>query len=290
MSDVRRQAAQSLFWASVWLAIVLVAVKAYYLTVPGAVPWADEQATPAVQLLAAITYVDVLFAAGLWIAARAALALAGRWRLATRTIATTFMVCAALASLYAVASIIVYGVLGGFLTYQLLALIGDVGMLRSSVAAYLTPAVAIGLVSLPLVFVALVLATARGMRAWRGVRWPPRAIALAALSVWLVVGQRAFAADWVARQERGIADNPHWVLVSSWWRAAGGGGTLQMAEPFAAGDLADFAPIGPADLSAEVARAGAEAGPQVRKARPDVALTARPDHARGAPPLADPRT
>ena len=168
--DPPRRAAQSLFWASVWLAIVLVAVKAYYLTLPDAVPWADEQATPAVRLLAAISYVDVLFAAGLWIAARAALALAGRRRLATRTITTTFVVCAALASLYAVASIIVYGVLGGFLTYQLLALIGDVGMLRSSVAAYLTPPVAIGLVSLPLVFVALVLATARGMRAWRGAR------------------------------------------------------------------------------------------------------------------------
>ena len=65
--------------------------------------------------------------------------LAGDRSLAARAIAATFVGCAALASLYAVASIIVYGVLGGFLTYQLLALIGDVGMLRSSVAAYVTP-------------------------------------------------------------------------------------------------------------------------------------------------------
>ena len=179
---------------------------------------------------------------------------AGRRSLLARTIATTFVVCAALASLYAVASIIVYGVLGGFLTYQLLALIGNVGMLRSSVAAYLTPPVAIGLVSLPLVFVGLVLATARGMRAWRGAVWPRRAIGLAGLSAWLIVGQHAFATDWTARQERGIADNPHWVLVSSWWRAAGGG-AVQMAETFAIGDLADFAPIGALDAGASPAGA-----------------------------------
>ena len=108
---------------------------------------------------------------GLWIAARAALALAGPRRLATRTITIAFVACAALACLYAVASIIVYGVLGGFLTYQLLALVGDVGMLRSSVAAYLTPPVAIGLVSVPLCYIALVLdhRSRHGGVAWRGV-------------------------------------------------------------------------------------------------------------------------
>ncbi|MEO8260169.1 MAG: sulfatase-like hydrolase/transferase [Acidobacteriota bacterium] len=272
-------AAQSLFWASVWLAIVLVGVKAYYLTVPGAVPWAAEQAMPVFQLLAAISYVDVMFAAGLWIAARAALLLAERWRLGARAMAATFVVAAALAALYAVASIIVYGVLGGFLTYQLLALIGDVGMLRSSVGAYLTPPVAIGLVSLPVVFVALVLATARGMRAWRGAPWPRRAIASAGLIAWLVAGQHAFAVDWTARQERGIADNPHWVLVSSWWRATGGDGTVQLAERFADSDLADFAPIGAPDANRPPARAAgrqrapAENRAERRDVRPAVVLT-----------------
>src|SRR4029453_10619360 len=241
-----RHAIQSVFWAAVWLAAGLVAVKAYYLTVPRAVPWADELATPSVRLLAAISYGDLLFVSGLWIAGRAALALAGPRRLATRTITIAFITSAALACLYAVASIIVYDVLGGFLTYHLLALVGDVGMLRSSVAAYLTLPVAVGLVSVPLCYIALVLITARGKGAWRGAEWPRRAVALAGLSAWLIFGHYAFAADWATRQERAIASNPHWVLASSWWRAVTGGRTVQVGERFAAADLSDFTPIGPA--------------------------------------------
>jgi arylsulfatase A-like enzyme len=250
-AEARRHAVRLLFWAAMWLAVVLVGVKAYYLMLPRAVPWAEEQATPAIRLLAAISYVDVLFAAGLWTAGRTALAIAGHRRLGARAVASAVLVCAALASVYAVASIIVYGVLGGFLTYQLLALVGDVGMLRSSVAAYLTPPVAIGLVSLPLVFLVLVVATARGTGAWGGAWWPRRAMALAALGAWLIFGQHAFAADWVARQERGIADNPHWVLASSWWRATAGGGSVQVGATFDAADLEDFAPIGQAAFRAE---------------------------------------
>ena len=79
--DARRRAIQSVFWAAVWLAAVLVAVKAHYLTVPRAVPWADEQATLSVRLLAAISYRDVLLVSGLWITGRAVswLAIASSW-------------------------------------------------------------------------------------------------------------------------------------------------------------------------------------------------------------------
>ena len=130
--DTHRAATRSVFWASVWLAIVLVAVKAYYLTVPGAVPWIDGYSA---RLLVAVSYADVLFAAAWWACGRAALALAGNRRLAFRIISSAFVAGSALACLYAVANVMLYGVLGGFLTYQLLALVGDVGMLRSSVAA-----------------------------------------------------------------------------------------------------------------------------------------------------------
>src|SRR5687767_12453899 len=106
--DARHHAIQSVFWAAVWLAAVLVAVKAYYLTIPRALPWADEQATPTVRLLAAISYVDLLVVSGSWITVRAALAWAGPRTLATRTITIAFVTCAALACLYAVVSIIVY--------------------------------------------------------------------------------------------------------------------------------------------------------------------------------------
>jgi arylsulfatase A-like enzyme len=240
--QARRAATWSIFWAAVWLAIALVAVKAYYLASPGAVPWAEDRS---LRLLAAISYTDVLFVAAAWLCGRVALALAGDRGLATRVISATFLAGAAFACLYAVASVIFYNVLGGFLTYQLLALVGDVGMLRSSVTASLRPAVVLGLVCLPLGYLALVQVTVGGMRRWSGARLAlHRWVALAGLCVWVMFGRHAFAADWATRQERAIAENPHWVLMSSWWHAAGGGWTVRLTEPFAPADLADFEPIG----------------------------------------------
>ena len=273
--DARRHAIQLIFWAAVWLAAVLVAVKAYYLTVPRAVPWADEQATLFVRLLAAISYRDVLLVSGLWITGRAVLALAGSRSLTTRTIETAFVACSALACLYAVASIIVYGILGGFLTYHLIALVGDVGMLRSSVTAYLTPPLTIGLVSVPLCYIALVRLTAGRVGQGRRTVWPRRALALAGLNAWLIFGHYAYTADWTTRQERAIANNPHWVLVSSWWRAVVDGQIVRVGEPFADADLTDFTPIGstsPVHSAVAPRRSARSRGPSTARRPPNVIL------------------
>ena len=72
------------FWASVWLAMVLVAVKAYYLGVPPALALTDSGNY--LRSLAAISYVDVLFAAIVWASGRAMLVLARRRPWATRAV------------------------------------------------------------------------------------------------------------------------------------------------------------------------------------------------------------
>ena len=152
-------AARRLFWAGIWLALVLVAIKARYLGVPSV--GAFDAAGDYLRSLASISYVDVLFATAIWLVARLALALVGGRRLATRVITVVFLALAALSCTYALASVVVFGVFGGFLTYPMLALIGDVQMLSSSAATYLTRGVVVGLVALPLAYVALVLATVR---------------------------------------------------------------------------------------------------------------------------------
>ena len=65
LAERRRLATRDLFWTTVWLAFVLVAVKASYLGVPGALG-------QYLRSLAAISYVDVVFAAVIWTAGRAA--------------------------------------------------------------------------------------------------------------------------------------------------------------------------------------------------------------------------
>jgi hypothetical protein len=67
------RAKRRVFWAAVWLAIVLVAIKAYYLGVPATLAFTDFGNY--FRSLAAISYVDVVFAAICWASARAILAL-----------------------------------------------------------------------------------------------------------------------------------------------------------------------------------------------------------------------
>ena len=62
------------------------------------------------------------------------------------------------------ASVVFFGIFGGFLTYPLLALVGNLRMLSSSVAAHLTPRVILALVGLPLAYAVLVEATVRFVR------------------------------------------------------------------------------------------------------------------------------
>ena len=68
-------AIRRVFWAALWLAIVLIAIKAYYLGVPPSLALADSGNY--LRSLAAISYVDVLFAAVIWAGTRTILALAG---------------------------------------------------------------------------------------------------------------------------------------------------------------------------------------------------------------------
>jgi arylsulfatase A-like enzyme len=239
LADRRRLATGYVFWTTVWLAFALVGVKASYLGV------AADGPGHYLRSLAAISYGDVVFAAFVWIAGRAALMLTGDRRVATRAVSLAFVWFSALCCLYAAANVLVFGVFGGFLTYPLLALVGNVRMLRSSVAALLTRRAVAALVCFPLAYVVLVRTMVRRMPHAKGPWWLRQEVALAfLLGVWVIFGQQAFATEWASRQDRQIAENPQWVLVSSWWQVFSGGGTVRMADSFAAADLTDFEPIG----------------------------------------------
>ena len=251
------------FWAAVWLAIVLIAVKAYYLGLPS--PGVLAGALDYLRSLAAISYVDVLFAAVVWACGRGLLALAADRHGAGRVLTLGVVFFGALSCAYAVANVIAFGVLGRFLTYPLLALIGSVRMLRSSVATELTPRVSAAIVGLPLAYLALVETTIhlmpRRARSWR----PPSRLAFASLGVWVFLGQYSFSTEWATRDDRRIAENPHWVMLSSWWQAVSADGTVRMDDRFPAGDLSDFEPLGQrAPLGAAVFRSISTTGAKMR--------------------------
>ena len=241
-TEERRASAGRLLIAAVWLAAALVAVKAYYLGVPQSLALDDLlwHATS----LAAISYGDVLFAACSGALGLALVLLAGRGRMA---VAVSYASVAfwAFCVVYAVANVVMFGIFGGFLTYPLLALVGDVGMIRSSVTAHATPGALAAVIGLPAAFLLLV-ETTKGFllptdrRAFR--RRCAAVVGIAAL--WVLVGYGSYATDWTTRADRRIAENPHWLLASSWVRAVSGDGSVRMSDSVSADDLADFAPIG----------------------------------------------
>jgi arylsulfatase A-like enzyme len=196
-----------------------------------------------VQAIAAISYLDVLFAAALSSCGYAAVSLARGRPLLARALSMLFVAIAAVCCLYAVAGVIVFGALGGFVTYPLLALIGDVRMVRSSVAAHLTGGAAAGLFGVPLLYASGVVLAVR-MTPARRFTLKHRVAACALLLGWSVFGNRVFTQAWASRADRRIAENAHWVLLSSWWETMSGNGGVRMTERFLTDDLADFEPLG----------------------------------------------
>ena len=233
--------ARRVFWAAVWLAAAFVAIKAFYLGAPAA--FTPHAAWDYIRDLAAVSFVDTLCAALLWASGGAALRAAGDRPRAARAIALVVVAAGAVSCLYALASVFFFGAFGGFLTYPLLALVGDVHMLRSSVAAQISPATIAALAGTPLLYLAFALGTPRLAPPSSGPAWRPRAAALAVLIAWAVAGQLSFMRDWTTRRDRQVAANAQWVFVSSWWQSMAGEGAVRMAGAFSADDLTDFQPV-----------------------------------------------
>jgi arylsulfatase A-like enzyme len=182
----------------------------------------------------------------------------------------TFVALAMLVCLYAAASVIAFGMLGGFLTYSLMELVGSVRMVSSSVTVYLTPRVVLALAAAPFAYLVVLWAVLRFIPPARGPRWHRAVMASAALVVWTATGQRIYATDWATHYDWRISENAPWVLASSWWQALSGGRTVRLSDKFPAADLADFEPLGlrrPAPLP-QVLRRGLVAPRTLRAATP----------------------
>jgi arylsulfatase A-like enzyme len=238
--------------AAVWLALVLIVIKASYLGLPAG--FAPGPALEYVRSLAAISYADVVFAAVAWAGALVVLSLfeflPPPFR-RTWPIAIGFVALAACAVFAAAVNVGVFSVLGGFLTHSLLQMVGDVRMVRSSIDAHLTPAVVASLAGAPLAYVTVVCLTQRGRRS-EGQRSTKAALIGVAAIAWVLYGHYAFSTHWANRQERRIAANAHWVFLASWWQSDADL-DVRLPDRFAEGDLQDFEPIG---LRAGPSRAG----------------------------------
>ena len=180
------------------------------------------------------------------------------------------------ATFAAVVNVGVFGVLGGFLTYSLVQMIGSVRMVQSSVGAHMTPRVVTALAGVPVAYVVTV------CLAHRWTAGPPRgqagrALLVATALVWVVGGHLAYGSHWATRQDRRIAQNAHWVFVSSWWQRDARR-DVHLSDRFADADLADFEPIGVrvsaprADVRRAAVRTRTKTTPLLPRRPPNVVL------------------
>ena len=233
-ADARLSAQRCLFRAAIALIVSLVVIKAFHLGLPHA-----DGVSRYLLSVVAISYADVVFVTACWAITRLVLKMAGRGTLAPRLIAYGFVAFAAFCCVYAVVNVVLFGILGGFLTYPLLAIIGDMRMVRSSIGAHLTPATVVGLIGIPCTYLAAVVTLNRVKSP--GSRWL-RTAPVAALSIWTTVGHYAYVTDFDRRADRRVAESPYWAMTASTWQAVTGRGFVRMAEAFAPDDLADFDP------------------------------------------------
>jgi phosphoglycerol transferase MdoB-like AlkP superfamily enzyme len=233
--DPQAVAVRRLFWAALTLGLSLVAIKASHLGAP-----ARDGFAAYVLQVAAISYADAVFAAGAWAFVRLAIAIAGRRKWALRLLSSFFMAFAAFCCLYAVVNVVLFGILGGFLTYPLLAIIGDVRMVRSSVGAHLTSRTALGLVGIPSLYIMVSLVLSYAAQSGRFQRL--RTVPIVLLLLWTAVGAFAYEKYFDERADRRIAESPYWAIASSSWEAVTGRGFVRLAAEFAPDDLSDFDP------------------------------------------------
>ena len=84
-----------LSWGAVWLAVILIGAKAFYLGLPR--PAGVTDALDYVRSLAAISFADLWFVAGLWTLARLLIATLARRPRATQLFSAAFVAACAIA-------------------------------------------------------------------------------------------------------------------------------------------------------------------------------------------------
>jgi arylsulfatase A-like enzyme len=228
----------STFWATVFFALALAATKAVHWHLPAASGLALRDY---VRDLAASTQADVLFALAVGLAGQIALRLAAGRPRARRLVWRAFLCFCTVSVFYAVASVRIFKFLRSPLTYPLLYLAGDMGNMRSSIGTFVDLPLLAAFVGLP----ALFLLAVRGA----GRIFPPRptpsfrvvaGLALAVALGWIAYGRAVAAGPWRDRDDRLIAENPHWVLVDSLVRDVLLERSHPLAETFPAEYLRDF--------------------------------------------------
>lgn len=216
-----------MLWAGIWLAVVLVALKAVPLGVPDDWDWPLE--------LMRVSWRDVIFALGLGAFGHlCTIALSRRPRLAGLA-RTSLLVFAAVCAFYAVIAYGVFNVLGRPLTFDLLKLVRGAAV-KSSIADHLTWQIITAMLGVPGVYFLVA-------RRWpKGRGFLP--VVIPCLGLWIVTGSLVPPPGDRDMKLARLALNPHVELVRSTVVGIFGKDRGSLPREFIPGDQDELQPFG----------------------------------------------
>lgn len=235
----------SVFWAAIFLAITLVAIKATYVGISSFWDWVsspgDYFSFLYLSWAAAASRSDLLFAIATGVIGASLCGLASSHPRVSRFVCCGFILFGIVCLIYAIVGRQAFAYFGSQLTLQLLSLSGDISQLRDSIMPYLTAPVLIALICVPLLYVGVIWTMHEVSRCWSVRRWNTVvAVSLVGVFLWLGLGIRLAGSNWFKAQDQYIVENPHWTMLESAFLELRGARDAALSIDFPGDDLNDF--------------------------------------------------
>jgi lipoteichoic acid synthase len=249
--------AVGVFWIAFWMAVALIGAKLYHVPVPE--KWGGGGVNRYAKEVGMVVAADLVFVAAVGLAGWGLIIVSREsWR---RRVRIGFVVFATICVFYALLSARIFEYLRTPLTYPLIYLMGDMRSMRSSISVYASWWLTAIMAGVPLVFVALVIASERYL--------PLRPLKLVR-GLQLVAVVCIVALFWLTRdsvlkarpQQRRIAESPHYVLCASCVAQLFGDQRATLSEPFSQEHLDDFRPAGERPEQQNLPTPGVARGPR----------------------------
>ncbi|MBI3469049.1 MAG: sulfatase-like hydrolase/transferase [Planctomycetes bacterium] len=241
-SEQRAAAPPTTFWFAFWLAVGLVGTKAVHI---GAPDFSFDGIIAFFRDLMVTTNADILFACGVGVVGQVALVGTLRWPRVRRVVWGLLILYSVVCLIFAVVSVQVFAYLQSPLTYPLIYLAGDVKNMRSSVGDFVSGTLVMAIVAVPVAYLGIAWATHRFIQPRRTTAFRlGQGLGVLVLGLYVMIGRITYAGPWSDRNDRRIAENPHWTLITSTLAELMGGSTVRLEMEFPPEDVLDFQTIG----------------------------------------------
>lgn len=227
----------SILRSACWLALIFIGAKAANWNARG---WSD----PAKRFLELLmsTWSDVLFALVCGLLATLAVAAVSRWTRVAAVARAFFLGIFTVCAIYAVVAVGLFRYFNRPATFELIGLIGNAAVVRSSILERVTGPIALALVLVPVAFLSLAL--------WGGRRKRTTLVWVTLAITWAATGWLLYRTRWDEDRITHIWLSPHTELLRTTLIHLAGGQRPKFPKDFPPEDMEEFQTVGAREVNA----------------------------------------